>query len=67
MVVCVLCVVCAVLCVVCVVVEWLHYSKRIIVVRWADLSDFCFVDFRRENACFCFTSDENCHFSSEKR
>ena len=23
-----------------VVVEWLYYSKRIIVVRWADLSDF---------------------------
>ena len=29
-----------------VVVEWLHYSKRIIIVRWADLSDF-FVHFRR--------------------
>ena len=28
-----------------VVVEWLYYSSRIIVVRWADLSDF-FVDFR---------------------
>ena len=26
----------------CVVVEWLYYSKRIIIVRWADLSDFCF-------------------------
>ena len=23
-----------------VVVEWLYYSKRIIIVRWADLSDF---------------------------
>ena len=23
-----------------VVVEWLYYSKRIIFVRWADLSDF---------------------------
>ena len=32
--------------VVVVVVEWLYYSKRIIIVRWADLSDF-FVDFRR--------------------
>ena len=30
-----------------VVVEWLYYSKRIIVVRWADLSEFFFVDFRR--------------------
>ena len=26
--------------VVAVVVEWLYYSKRIIIVRWADLSDF---------------------------
>ena len=26
--------------VVVVVVEWLNYSKRIIIVRWADLSDF---------------------------
>ena len=40
--------------------------KRIIIVRWADLSDF-FVDFRRKNVFFCFTSNENCHFSSEKR
>ena len=30
---------CCVSCVV-VVVEWLYYSKRIIIVRWADLSDF---------------------------
>ena len=28
-----------------VVVEWLYYSKRISIVRWADLSDFFFVDF----------------------
>ena len=28
--------------VVAVVVEWLYYSKRIIIVRWADLSDFFF-------------------------
>ena len=35
-------------------------------VRSADLSDF-FVDFRRYNGCFCFTSNENCHFSSEKK
>ena len=33
--------------VVVVVVEWLYYSKRIIIVRWADLSDFFFVHFRR--------------------
>ena len=26
--------------VVVVVVEWLYYSKKIIIVRWADLSDF---------------------------
>ena len=26
--------------VVVVAVEWLYYSKRIIIVRWADLSDF---------------------------
>ena len=39
---------CVVLCCsVVVVVEWLYYSKRIIIVRWADLSDFFFVDFRR--------------------
>ena len=37
-----------VLVLVVVVVEWLYYSKRIIIVRWADLSDF-FVDFRRKN------------------
>ena len=32
--------------VVVVVVEWSYYSKRIIIVRWADLSDFLFVHFR---------------------
>ena len=37
--------------VVVVVVEWLYYSKRIIFVRWADLSDF-FVDFRRKMCVF---------------
>ena len=37
--------------VVAVVVEWLYYSKRIIIVRWADLSD-CFVDFRRKMCIF---------------
>ena len=46
-------------------VEWLYCSKRIIVVRWADLNDF-FVDFSRKNVYFCFTSNENCHFSSER-
>ena len=29
-----------------VVVEWLYYSKRIIIVRWADLSDFFSLIFR---------------------
>ena len=40
---CVLCVVC---CVLCVGVEWLYYSKRIIIFRWADLSELFVVDFR---------------------
>ena len=48
-------------------VEWLYYSERIIIVRWADLSDVFFVDFRRKNVCFCLTSNENCQFSSEKQ
>ena len=48
-----------------VVVEWLYYSKKKNIVRWADLSDF-FVDFRWKNVYFCFTSNENCHFSSGK-
>ena len=51
--------------VVVVVVEWLYYSKRICFDEKADLTD-CFVDFRRKNVCFCFTYNENCHFSSEK-
>ena len=38
-----------------------------IIVRWADLSEFFFVDFRLQNVRFCFTFNENCHFSSEKR
>ena len=33
---------CTPLVVVVVVVEWFSFSKRIITVRWADLSDFCF-------------------------
>ena len=37
-----------------VVVEWLYYFKRIIFVRWADLSDFFFVDFRRKNVYVLF-------------
>ena len=28
-----------------------NYSKRIIIVREADLCDFFFVDFRRANVC----------------
>ena len=50
----------------CVVVEWLYYSKRIIIVRLADLSDFSSI-FVGKMCSFCFTSNENCHFSSEKR
>ena len=34
-----------------VVVEWFYYSKRIIIVRWADFSDF-FVDFRWKMCTF---------------
>ena len=30
-----------------VLVEWLYYSERIIVDKRADLSEFCFVEFRR--------------------
>ena len=45
-----------------VVVEWLYYSKRIIIVRWADLSDFLSLMFVGSNVCFCSTSIENCHF-----
>ena len=41
------CCCCCCVVVVVVVVEWLYYSKRIIIVRWADLSDFFFVHFRR--------------------
>ena len=49
-----------------VVVDWLYYSKRTIIVRSADLSEFFFVDFRFVKCVFCFTSNENCHFSSGK-
>ena len=36
-----------------VVVEWLYYSKRIIMVRWADLSDF-FRSFSSVKCVFLF-------------
>ena len=39
--------------VVVVVVEWLYYSKRIIIVRWADLSDF-FRSFSSVKCVFLF-------------
>ena len=39
--------------VVLVVVEWLYYCKRIIIVRWADLSDF-FRRFSSEKCVFLF-------------
>ena len=35
-----------------VVVEWLYYSKRIIIVRWADLSDFFFRSFSSVKCVF---------------
>ena len=34
-------------------VEWLYYSQRIIIVRWADLSDF-FRPFSFEKRVFLF-------------
>ena len=37
------------------VVEWLFSSKRIIIVRWADLSDFFFVHFSSEKMCIFVT------------
>ena len=40
------CVWCVVCCVVVYVVEWFYYYQRII-VGWADLNDFFFVDFHR--------------------
>ena len=49
-----------------VVVEWLYYSKRITLARRADLCEFFVRRFSSENVYFCFTSNENCHFSSEK-
>ena len=35
-----------------------NYFKRIIIVRGTDLCEFCFVDVRLQNVCFCFTSNE---------
>ena len=37
-----------------VVVEWLYYSKRIIIVRWADLSDFFSFIFVGKMCVFVF-------------
>ena len=34
--------------------EWSYYSKRIIMVRWADLSDFFFRSFASEKCVFLF-------------
>ena len=42
-------------------------AKRIIIVRGADLSDFFSLILVCEMCVFCFTSNENCHVSSEKR
>ena len=52
--------------VVVVVVVWLIYYKRMFIVRGADLSEKNVVDVRGYNLCFCFTSKDICHFSSEK-
>ena len=49
------------------VVEWLYYSKRIIIVRWADLSDFFSLIFVGKMCVFVSRPMKNCHFSSEKR
>ena len=48
-----LCCCCYALLLLCVVVEWLYYSKRIIIVRWADLSDF-FRSFSSVKCVFLF-------------
>ena len=42
------------LCVVVVVVEWLYYFKRMIIVRWADLSDFFVRSFSSVKCVFLF-------------
>ena len=47
-----------------VVVEWLYYSKRIILLDGLTLAIF-FRSFSSVKCVFCFTSNENCHFSSE--
>ena len=49
------------LCVV-VVVEWLYYSKRIIIDKRADLSEFFSLIFVGKNVGLCFMSNEKCHF-----
>ena len=46
-------VVCVVVVVVVVVVEWLYYAERIIIVGWADLSDF-FRPFSSVKCVFLF-------------
>ena len=37
-----------------VVVEWSYFSERIIIVRWADLSDFCCRSFSSVKCVFLF-------------
>ena len=66
----VVCCCCVLLCVVvvccCVLLNGNTILKEEFIDKGGDLSDF-FVDFRRKNVYFCFTSNENCHFSVVKR
>ena len=48
-------------------VEWFFYSRRMVIDKCAYLSDFFFRRFSSVKCVFCFTSNENCHFSSENR
>ena len=47
-----------------VVVEWLTNLKEQLLLEWLTLANF-FVASRPLNVCFCFKSNEKCHFSSE--
>ena len=49
-----------------VVVEWLIIVKELLLLEGLTLTIF-FVNFLRRNVGFCFTSNEHCHFSSEKK
>ena len=69
---CVLCVVVSCVVVSCVVVSVFVFVEWLIIVRESLLletltSAKIIVDFRPCNVCFCFTSNENCDLSLEKR